>query len=311
MRAAAFFDLDKTVIAKASMLAFGRTLYREGLISRSLLLRALYGQVVYMHLGASHEKLERMRESVLALTKGWEQPRVQRIVEETLEAVIEPIVYKEALDLIAAHLSAGQEVWLVSTSPEEIVAPLGRHLGVTGIIGTRAKLDAERRYTGEVEFYAYGPFKAEAMRGLAIERGIDLAESWAYSDSGTDIPMLEAVGNPVAVNPDRDLLRAARANDWTIRRFEQTVALRRGVPLAPAAGLVAAGGALTAAAVVWWKIRTREPEEAQASRSFRAAVSPRATRMASRMSFFMPGTLTRDSACHPRRPGRFSGGGVW
>ena len=294
MRAAAFFDLDKTVIAKASMLAFGRTLYREGLISRSLLLRALYGQIVYMYLGASHEKLERMRESVLALTKGWEQPRVQQIVEETLEAVIEPIVYKEALDLIAAHRDAGQEVWLVSTSPEEIVAPLGRYLGVTGIVGTRAKLDEDLRYTGDVEFYAYGPFKAEAMRGLATERGIDLAESWAYSDSGTDIPMLEAVGNPVAVNPDRDLLRAARANDWAIRYFEQTVALRRGPRAPAAAGVVSGALALATAAVVWWKVRTREPE-AQASRSFRAAVRPRATRMASRMSFFMPGTLTRPS----------------
>ena len=291
MRAAAFFDLDKTVIAKASMLAFGRTLYREGLISRSLLLRALYGQIVYMYLGASHEKLERMRESVLALTKGWEQPRVQQIVEETLEAVIEPIVYKEALDLIQAHLDAGQEVWLVSTSPEEIVAPLGRYLGVTGIVGTRAKLDADLRYTGDVEFYAYGPFKAEAMRGLAVERGIDLDESWAYSDSGTDIPMLEAVGHPVAVNPDRYLLRAAQANDWAIRYFEETVALR-GSRVPVAAGGVAAALALATAVVVWWKVRTREPE-AQASRSFRAAVRPSATRIASRISFFMARTLTR------------------
>ena len=292
MRAAAFFDLDKTVIAKASMLAFGRTLYREGLISRALLLRALYGQIVYMHLGASHEKLERMRESVLALTKGWEQARVQQIVEETLEAVIEPIVYKEALDLIQAHLAADQEVWLVSTSPEEIVAPLGRYLGVTGIVGTRAKLDAGHRYTGEVEFYAYGPWKAEAMRGLAAERGIDLDESWAYSDSGTDIPMLEAVGNAVAVNPDRDLLRAARANDWSIRYFEKTVALRRGARVRNGAGVAAAVLAFAAAVVVWWKVRTREPE-AQASRSFRAAVRPRATRIASRMSFFMARTLLR------------------
>ena len=292
MRAAAFFDLDKTVIAKASMLAFGRTLYREGLISRALLLRALYGQIVYMHLGASHEKLERMRESVLALTKGWEQPRVQRIVEETLEAVIEPIVYKEALDLIHAHRDAGQEVWLVSTSPEEIVAPLGRYLGVTGIIGTRAKLDKERRYTGEVEFYAYGPFKAEAMRGIAAERGLDLDESWAYSDSGTDIPMLEAVGHPVAVNPDRDLVRAAAANGWEIRRFEKTVTLRRGVPLAPA-GAAAAVLAAAIAAVLWWKVRTRRPDDDQASRSFRAAVTPRAMRIASRISFFMARTLTQ------------------
>src|SRR5438105_3202918 len=121
---AAFFDLDKTVIAKASMVAFGRPLYREGLISRRVLVRALYGQLVYMYLGADEKKLERMRDSVLALTKGWEQSKVRAIVEETLEEVVEPIVYDEALDLINEHKAAGRLVFIVSASPEEIVAPL-------------------------------------------------------------------------------------------------------------------------------------------------------------------------------------------
>ena len=127
---AAFFDLDKTVIDRASMVAFGGPLYKEGLISRWLLLRALYGQLVYLYLGADEARLERMKDSVLALTKGWEQTKVREIVEETLEDVVEPIVYDEALELIREHKDAGRLVFIVSASPEEIVAPLSRYLGV-------------------------------------------------------------------------------------------------------------------------------------------------------------------------------------
>src|SRR5688572_17421000 len=144
---AAFFDLDKTVIAKASMVAFGRPFYREGLISRRLILRALWGQLVYMHLGASEEKLARMRESVLALTKGWDQARIRSIVEETLAEVVEPIIYAEAAELIDRHHAEGHLVVIVSASPEEIVVPLGRHLGADRVIATRAAVDEDGRYT--------------------------------------------------------------------------------------------------------------------------------------------------------------------
>ncbi|MEO7555135.1 MAG: HAD-IB family hydrolase, partial [Acidimicrobiales bacterium] len=138
---AAFFDLDKTVIAKASMVAFSKTLYREGLISRWLLLRALYGQLVYLYLGADEERLARMKDAVLALTKGWEQDRVRAIVEEALTEVVDPIVYAEALELIHDHQAAGRKVFIVSASPEEIVAPLARHLRVDGFLGTRTEID--------------------------------------------------------------------------------------------------------------------------------------------------------------------------
>ncbi|MEY2453842.1 MAG: hypothetical protein QOD92_3416, partial [Acidimicrobiaceae bacterium] len=174
---AAFFDLDKTVIAKASMVAFGRPLYREGLISRRVLARAIYGQLVYMYMGADEEKLERMRDSVLALTKGWEQSKVREIVEETLEEVVEPIVYDEALELINEHRAAGRLVFIVSASPEEIVAPLSRYLGVDAYLATRSTIDDEGRYTGTTEFYCYGPNKAEAMRAIAEEQDIDLWHS--------------------------------------------------------------------------------------------------------------------------------------
>ena len=207
---AAFFDLDKTVIAKASMVAFGRPLYRAGMVSRWLVARALWSQLVFQHRGADEERMRKFRESALRVTRGWDQARVSAIVRETLTEVIDPIVYDEALDLIHHHQAAGRRVYLISASPEEIVAPLALYLGVDEAIASRASLDEAGRYTGEVEFYSYGPFKALAIEQAAVERGIDLAGSYAYSDSATDLPMLEVVGHPVAVNPDRDLARVAR-----------------------------------------------------------------------------------------------------
>src|SRR6058998_1318356 len=167
---AAFFDLDKTVIAKASMVAFGRPLYREGLLSRWLLLRALYGQLVYLYLGADEERLVRMRNAVLALTKGWHQDTVRRVVRETLEDVVDPIVFEEALELIRAHQEAGRAVLIVSASPEEIVLPLADYLGADGAIATRARIDGEGRYSGDLERYCYGPAKLAAIRDVAAER---------------------------------------------------------------------------------------------------------------------------------------------
>ena len=210
MMRAAFFDLDKTVIAKASIPAFGRHLYRGGLINRRLVARALVTQIIYLHLGASEQKLDRIRESMLMLTKGWEHDQIKEIVREALEETVEPIIYAEALDLIEAHRAAGYKVYLVSASPEVIVAPLAEHLGVDGAIASRPVVDEDGRYTGEMEFYAYGPFKAEAIQELARQEGLDLSESSAYSDSYTDLPMLEAVGHPVVVNPDRVLAKVAR-----------------------------------------------------------------------------------------------------
>ena len=288
---AAFFDLDKTVIARASMVAFGRPLYREGLISRWLLLRALYGQLVYLYLGADEARMARMRRSVLALTKGWEQATVSRIVREALAEVVEPIVYDEALQLIREHREAGRRVYLVSASPEEIVAPLARYLGVDDIIATRARLDGDGRYSGELEFYAFGPYKAEAMEALAASEGIDLSASWAYSDSATDIPMLACVGHPVAVNPDRELARMARREGWEVRLFVRKVRLRDRVAMPPAGPTAAIGGGLAAAVaglVVWWWVRRDDADPGdQAARTFFAANTARPARTASRRSFFM------------------------
>ncbi len=227
---AAFFDLDKTVIARASMAAFGQPFYKGGLISKSTIIKSLYSQLVYKHLGASEQKLEKIRKSVLELTKGWEQSRVRKIVEEALATTVDPILYKEAIEEIENHQAAGRKVWLVSASPEEIVKPLGRYIGVDGVIASRAQVDENGTYTGEMERYCFADFKAQAIKELAEEENLDLSECYSYSDSYTDMPMLNLVGFPVAVNPDRSLLKAAKENGWEVRHYSEPIRLteRRG-----------------------------------------------------------------------------------
>jgi len=255
----AFFDLDKTVIAKSSVLAFGRPFYREGLLSRRAIVKSAYAQVIFMLVGADEAKMEKLRTAMLDLIQGWNQRHVAEIVRETLEEIVTPIIFKEALDLIGEHHAADRIVVLVSSAPEEVARPLGEHLGVDDVIATRAEVDANGDYTGELAFYGYGPNKAEAIRKLAAERDIDLEDSYAYSDSVTDEPMLRAVGHPVAVNPDRDLARLAHAEGWEVLNFAKPVRLRDRIPGREPAW--AASGALAAAGagvVVWWWLRHRE-----------------------------------------------------
>jgi len=260
MAAAAFFDLDKTIIAKSSTLAFTRPLFKAGLLNRATLFKAGIAQAYYQMFDADHDQLERVRRELGELTKGWKQEEVAKLVEETVEEVVAPLVYAEALAIIDEHVRAGRRVVVVSSSPMEIVAPLCRYLGLEDIIATLPEVDAEGRYTGDIEFYAYGPGKAEAIRAMADRDGIDLAESFAYSDSITDLPMLEAVGHPVAVNPDRELRAIAEERDWQILHFEREVEVRgrladipKPVPVISAA----AAGGLAAALAVWALRRSR------------------------------------------------------
>jgi HAD superfamily hydrolase (TIGR01490 family) len=294
-RAAAFFDLDKTVISKASMVAFSRPLHRAGLLSRRLMLRAAWAQLVYAQVGASPEKLEKLRERVLSLTKGWDQSEITTLVRETLADVIEPIVFEEAIGRIRQHQAWGHRVLIVSAAPEEIVAPIARLLGVDEAVATRAELDEEGRYSGRTERYVYGPEKEVAILEVAARDELDLEASWAYSDSATDVPMLSAVGHPVAVNPDRELARVAKEKGWPIERWTLEVPLRARVPMpAPRQAAVGGGAAVLGAAAVagWWWWRRTGPAagpapRGQASRTFLAARAARLTRTISSSSFFM------------------------
>ena len=220
---AAFFDLDKTVIAKSSLVAFGPEFHARGLLHRRTLVWGVFSQILFMRFGANDEKLNKIRESVLKVTKGWDRQEVRTLVAETINEIIEPLIYAEALELIDHHLAEGDEVWLVSMAPSEIVEPFAELLGITGAIASRANFDDEGKFTGVMEFFAQGENKAVAMRELAQERGIDLSDSYAYSDSETDIPMLEAVGHAYAVNPDRTLTKLAHGNEWPILGFSHPV----------------------------------------------------------------------------------------
>jgi HAD superfamily hydrolase (TIGR01490 family) len=252
---AAFFDLDKTVIDRASIAAFGRPFMRGGLINRRLVARAAISQLIYLYFGADEERLVRVRESMLAITKGWDRAQVRQIVRQTLLETIEPIMYAEALELMELHRAAGHRVYLVSASPEEIVLPLADMLGVDGAICSRGEVDDEGRYTGRMAFYAYGEEKAIAMRELAERTGIDLAASSAYSDSATDLPMLEAVGRPVAVNADRALAKVAKERGWEMRSFTKPVRLRDRV--GRTSPVVTTGLAVAGAALILWRRNVR------------------------------------------------------
>lgn len=261
MSGAAFFDLDKTIIAKSSTLAFTKPLFKAGFLSRTSLFKAGVAQAYYQMFGADHDQLERVRAELGELTRGWSRDEVSKLVEETVEEVVSPLVYAEALAIIDEHARAGRRVVVISSSPVEIVVPLCRYLGLTDVIGTRPELDEEGRYTGAIDFYAYGPGKADAMRAMAEEEGLDLADSFAYSDSITDLPMLEVVGHPVAVNPDKELRELAEERDWQILEFEREVTVRTRLatipkPVPVISGAAVAGG-LAAALTVWAMKRTR------------------------------------------------------
>jgi HAD superfamily hydrolase (TIGR01490 family) len=254
---AAFFDLDKTIISRSSSLALSRPMYRAGMVTRGQLVRGAYAQLVYALVGADEKKMDRLKEGMLSLTKGWDRAEVEALVRDVIIEVIDPFVYQEALDLMALHRSEGRRIYIVSSSPEEVVRPLASHFGVTGVIATRARI-VDGKYTGELEFYCYGEAKGEAVREVAERAGIDLAGSYAYTDSITDLPMLEAVGHPVAVNADRDLRREAEAREWDVRDFRRPVRLQtRIVQTAShprtqvAAGVVAA---VAAAAIVGYLV---------------------------------------------------------
>jgi HAD superfamily hydrolase (TIGR01490 family) len=254
-RAAAFFDLDKTIIAKSSTLAFSPEFAKAGLLNRRAMLRSALAQFVFVAGGADHDQMERIRAATTELVTGWDVDQVRAIVAETLEDLIRPMVYAEATELINWHLAEERDVYLVSSSGAEVVEPIAEMLGATGAIATRMEV-VEGRYSGVIEYYAYGETKAESVRELAAEHGYDLEECFAYSDSITDVPMLAAVGRPFAVNPDKELRRIAVERDWPVLDFSTPVELRRRLPKEQrAAAAAAVGAAAVGAGLVWYAAR--------------------------------------------------------
>ncbi|MCX7619314.1 MAG: HAD-IB family hydrolase [Acidimicrobiales bacterium] len=221
-RAAAFFDVDRTVVAKPAMVAFARPLYQAGLINRRLVARAAWNHLRFRYLPVTPDQMARFRRVGTRIVTGWDAAEVRAIVTRSLPEVLAPFVYDEAVALMRLHQRVGRPVYLVSAEPREVVEPLVEFLGLDGALASEAAIDDEGRYTGETRAWLYGPHKARAMTELAGALGIDLAVSYAYSDAATDLPMLEAVGNPVCVNPDRALSGIAAARCWQTLRFRRT-----------------------------------------------------------------------------------------
>jgi len=250
---AAFFDLDKTIIAKSSALAFSKPFQAGGLISRRAVLRSAYAQFVFLVGGADHDQMEKMRQFMSQLVAGWDVATVKEIVADTLHNVVDPLVYDEAVHLIEEHHAAGRDVVIVSSSGTDVVEPIGAMLGADRVVATKLEI-VDGKYTGEIDYYAYADEKANAIRALAEERGYDLDACYAYSDSATDVPMLEAVGFPHVVNPDRELRKLAASRAWPVLIFSKPVALRSRVPLPPRNPTLAAlavGGVVAVGAAVW------------------------------------------------------------
>ncbi|HEX3224130.1 MAG TPA: HAD-IB family hydrolase [Nocardioides sp.] len=255
-RSAAFFDLDKTIIAKSSSLAFSKPFQAGGLITRGAMLRSAYAQFVYLVGGADHDQMEKIRAFMSQLVEGWDVETVKEIVGETLHHVVDPIVYDEAVSLMEEHHAAGRDVVIVSTSGTEVVEPIGEMLGADDVIASRLEI-VDGKYTGEIDYYAYAEEKARAIEALAVERGYDLEQCFAYSDSITDAPMLAVVGHPHAVNPDKELRRLAASRGWPVLQFTRPVTLRSRIPVKPTLAALTVGTALTVGGAIWFNRRRR------------------------------------------------------
>lgn len=247
MRTAAFFDLDKTVIAKSSTLAFSKPFFEQGLMNRRAVLKSTYAQFLFLMSGADHDQMDRMRSYVTNMCTGWDVEQVKSIVGETLHDIVNPLVFAEAAELIADHKLCGRDVVVVSASGEEIVAPIARALGATHAMATRMVVE-DGKYTGEIAFYCYGEGKVAAIRELAAREGYALEHCYAYSDSSTDLPMLQAVGHPAVVNPDRALRKEAVARGWPVLDFSKPVSLRDRIP-APSGAAMATTAAVGVSAL--------------------------------------------------------------
>lgn len=223
-RVAAFFDLDKTIIATSSAYAFGREFMHNGLITHTEALQLSLAKASYMLSGHSSEHMDATRDQLAAMVAGWSVQKVHDIAVETMHTVVTPTIYAEARDLIAAHRAQGHEVVIISASASVLVKPIAEELGIEHVVATELA-EEDGRFTGEILFYCKGAAKAEALERMAQQLGVDKDASYAYSDSATDIPMLKQVGHPVAVNPDRLLKKHAADNGWETRTFKDPVPL--------------------------------------------------------------------------------------
>jgi len=217
-RPVALFDVDRTLVSRSSILALAGPMHAAGLLPLRAVARALREQVAFSLGGADHARMERGRALLAAQVTGWEVSVVSGVVERALHTHLAPLLFAEARALVRDHQRRGDAVALVTSATTEVAEPLGRLLGADHVLASRMTVEGGR-WTGVMDVYAYGEGKAELARALAADHGYDLAASAAYSDSVTDLPLLEMVGRPHAVNPDRALRRVAQGRGWPVLRF--------------------------------------------------------------------------------------------
>jgi HAD superfamily hydrolase (TIGR01490 family) len=238
---AAFFDLDRTLMSGSSAYYFGKAAYREGLRPWHRIFGDAFNTAVFRAFGASDEKSETIRDAILESVAGKHAADMHRITPGVIEEIL-PAIRPEAQALLDMHDAAGRDVYIVSASPVEIVGELARALDIEGGLGTVSEI-VDGVYTGRLDGpFLYGEGKAETIRAIAEQRGYVLQSCYAYSDSGSDLPMMQLVGNPVAVNPDRALQAVAHRRGWPVVEFNATGKRRRRAALSGGFGVVAAGG---------------------------------------------------------------------
>ncbi len=245
--ACAFFDLDKTLIEGSSAFQFGRAAYRAGLLGRRQLLSDAIANVQFRLRGATDEDSVALRERIASSLEGTRVTDLERLGAAVLAGIL-PRVYPKMLALAHEHQDAGRRVFIVTAASQELADILARVLAFDGAIGSQMSEIVDGVYTGKpAGLFIYRAAKAQAIKEMAAGQGIDLSASYAYSDSESDLPMLRAVGHPVAVNPDGKLARIAREEGWQVLRFDR---LRRRLRMVAVVGVAAAAGGAGSAVLI-------------------------------------------------------------
>jgi len=217
---AAFFDLDRTLISGSSTWVFGVAAWKAGLIAKRQFVRDAAAALLFRFSGASDETSHGVRDRILGAVQGVRNDALVGLNTDIVPKLMER-VRPEARQLVDMHRHAGRATYIVSASPVELVNPLAAAMGMTGGIGTVSEI-VDGVYTGRLAGpFCYGEGKVDAITELARWEGLDLAQCYAYSDSASDLPMMESVGHPVAVNPDNRLERVALRRGWPIVIFSR------------------------------------------------------------------------------------------
>jgi HAD superfamily hydrolase (TIGR01490 family) len=237
--AAAFFDVDNTIVRGASIFHLARGLYRRDFLTMRDIIRFAVQQARFIALGEHLDMVAETQARALAFIAGRSVEEMRSVGEEVFDELLADKIWPGTLALARMHQDAGQRVWLVTATPVEVAQVIAERLGLFGALGTVSE-HVDGKYTGQLVGSAmHGEAKAEAVAALADREGLALRRCAAYSDSANDIPLLSLVGHPVAINPDGKLRAHARLNGWQVHDYRtKRKAARIGLPAA-GAGVVA------------------------------------------------------------------------